>query len=66
MSVQELIDFLERIQDKDKPVVFDDKFIPDSYASITTVKDKELYVVLDQYAWEDNKSHFLKGEKKCQ
>lgn len=62
MSVQELIDFLERIQDKDKPVVFDDKFIPNSYASITTVNDKELFVVLGQLAWNDNKDHFIEGE----
>lgn len=62
MSVYDLIEFLQNIEDKNKPVVFNDHKIPDSYGSVTTVQDKELCVVLDQIAWIDNKPHYIKGE----
>lgn len=62
MTVNELIDFLQNVEDKEKPVVFNDNKFPGSYASITTVQNKELCVVLHQTAWLDNKSHFIEGE----
>ena len=62
MTVKELIGFLQMVKDQDKDIVFDDKFIPNSYASITTIKDTKLFVVLGQLAWNDNKDHFIEGE----
>lgn len=62
MTVYELIEFLQTIEDKEKPVVFNDYKFTDSYGSVTTVQNKELCVVLDQIAWEDNKPHYIKGE----
>lgn len=62
MTVNELIDFLQNVEDKEKPVTFNDNKFPGSYASITTVQDKELCHVLHQTAWSDGKNHFIKGE----
>lgn len=62
MTVNELIDLLQNIEDKEKPVLFNDYKIPDSYGAVTTVRNTKNFVLLDQIAWLDGKNHYIKGE----
>lgn len=69
MTVNDLIEFLQNIEDKEKLVVFNEDLYSDRYASITTVQDKKHLVVLDNKSYENNdyivKNNNLIVETRC-
>lgn len=60
MTVNELINFLQMIEDKEKPVCYtSDVFRGCDYASITTVKNNNNCVILDCIAYTDYKPRYI-------
>lgn len=60
MTVEELINFLQMIEDKKKQIFYtSDVFHGCDYASVTTVKNNHNSVILDCIAYTDHKPRYI-------